>query len=242
MLRFPRCVVAWSAAGILFLFVAAPFHAAADPIPIQIVAGSLEMSGTSGTLSIEGGDRGFTLVGAVGVTGGLFGPFLTCIPCMPGAPISLDAHWSDNDVRGTATFDGVTYAPLGSLSPGAASGILDFTGTAVAPPLEGLAATLAAPFLFSGSFFFPVAGEVSGRVEASLFGSGTATVALGRSAVDNPWSYMNAVYQFEDPDPIPEPGTLMLVGSALAGLAACRRRKTQGRRPGDAGPRHEDTA
>lgn len=230
MPRFPTRVVARPAAGILFLFLAAPFHAAADPIPIHVVAGSLEMSRTSGTLSIEGDDRGFTLVAAVGVTGGLLGPFLTCSPCMPGAPISLDAHWSDNDLRGTATFDGVTYAPLGSLSPGGASGVVDFTGTAVAPPLEGLAATLAAPFLFSGSFFIPVAGEVSGRIEASLVGSGTATVALGRSAVDNPWSYMSAVYQFEDPDPIPEPGTLLLVGSALAGLAARRRRKTQGTR------------
>jgi hypothetical protein len=203
------------------LFVA-PITSSADPVLVQIATGSLNMSGGGGSLSLVG-DHDFTFVGGVSVLGGVFGPTLTCQPCLPGNRISLQALWSGNDLGGTATFEGVTYTQVGSLTPGRAFGTVTFTGGAVAPPLEGLTATLVAPFLFQGMFFFP-AVNATAAASASLIGSGTTTLVLGRQNLEvSSWSYRSAQYEFE---PIPEPGTLMLVGTALAGMAFRPRRRT----------------
>jgi hypothetical protein len=157
----------------------------------------------------------------VSTTGGIFEPRSGCSPCLPGEPISLQAHWLGNDLSGTATFEGATYTQVGSVVPGHAVGSVTFTGSTVAPPMEGLTATLIAPFLFQGMFSFPPSGTTAAAT-ASLMGSGTATLVLGRQNPDvSGWSYRSAVYEFE---PIPEPGTLILVGTALAGLAFRRRR------------------
>jgi hypothetical protein len=217
MLRFSDLVVtSWTVVALLVV----PVASAADPIPVQIVAGSLNMSGTSGSLSLVGDDD-FTFVGGVSIVGGVFGPAMSCLPCLPGNAVSLGAHWLGNDLSGTATFEGVTYTQVGSLAPGHAFGSVTFMqGSAVAPPLQGLTATIIAPFLFQGLFSFPPFNTPS-FMTASLTGSGTASVVLGRANLDIPvWSYSSAVYEFE---PVPEPGTLILFGTALAGPAFRRR-------------------
>jgi PEP-CTERM motif len=140
------------------------------------------------------------------------------------SPVSLQAIWVGNDLRGTATFEGVTYPQVGSLLPGHASGLVEFSGSTTAP-LDGLIASSSAPFLFDGRFFFPSAdpAEPFPATVASLFGSGSATVQFHRPTLDQPWSYHSATYQF-DATPVPEPGTLLLFGTVLAGLASCRRK------------------
>ena len=200
--------------------LASPARSAAEPI--QITAGALQMGPVGGTLTLVGGDR-FTFEGGVSIVGGVFGPRISCSPCAPGAPISLAALWLGNDLPGTATLDGMTYSGVGGLTADRATGIAEFTGSAVAPPLQGLTATVVAPFAFQGQFFFPVSGGTS-RLSESLIGGGTATIGLFRSVETIPWSYQSARYEFEGVDPIPEPGTLLLVGTALAGAALRRRR------------------
>ena len=59
---------------------------------------------------------------------------------------------------------------------------------------------------------------------ASLFGTGTATVGFVRQSSLPAWSYDSALYQFE---PVPEPGTLFLVATTLAGLAVRRRQASE---------------
>jgi hypothetical protein len=208
--------VLWSAIFVAVIGAAPP--AVADPIPVAVTGGSLAMQGGGGTISLVG-DHGFTFNGGVGVTGGIFGPFETCFSCAPGATFSLFAHWLGNDLPGTATFEGVTYEGVGGLQPGRAFGDVTFSGSAIAPSVQALNATVTAPFLFEGHFTFvlPVAAS------ASLSGAGTATVTLRRSTTDLPWSYQSAVYQLQ---PVPELGTMTLAGTSLAGLILRRRRRS----------------
>ena len=210
-------------------FAAVPATVAADPI--QIEQGRLDMVSFAGTLSLVA--TGFTFTSGVGVPGGVFGPWTSCLPCEPGDPISLGAFWGGNDLHGTATFNGVTYEQVGSQLPGRASGSVSFTGPALIAPPAGLTATVTGPFAFQGNFSFPATGG-SPSSSASLFGGGTATIQLARPVEDIGWSYRAAVYEFDQgPAPIPEPGTWLLVSSALAGLAARRRRMRDRAGPSD---------
>jgi hypothetical protein len=216
MSRFSSPLVVICAA---LLVTAAPGRAAADPI--QLTDGRLDIAGLGGTLLLAS-EPGFTFVGGVGVVGGFFGPWVSCLPCAPGSPVNFNATWGGNDLHGTATFNGVTYEGLGSLAPNSPSGLVEFTSTGtVMAPVDGVIATLQAPFDFQGRFFFPGASPES----PTFIGAGTATVTLFRPSNDIPWSFQSAGYQFSDANaPVPEPGTLLLVGTVLAGLAARRRK------------------
>ena len=65
---------------------------------------------------------------------------------------------------------------------------------------------MSAPFLFSGTLRPPDAPTVA------LRGRGTATLTVRRFESD--WIYSSARYEFQ---PVPEPGTMFLLGGGLAG-------------------------
>ena len=136
--------------------------------------------------------------------------------------MSLNAAWSGSDLQGTAIFDGATYTNVGNLIAGSPEGSVAFSGAVAAPSSSGLTGTVSAPFNFVGRFQFPQSGG-SAATTATLFGSGTASVEFFRISTDVPWSYRSAVYQFSDVDPVPEPGTMILVGTAMVGLGLRRR-------------------
>lgn len=194
-----------------------PARSAAEPVSIQIIAGSLDMRSTAGALTLTGDAHGFTLDGSVHAALGIFGPFNTCTPCS-GTTFSLNSLWSGLDLRGAATFQGEFFSPISGFQPEDAFGTVRFFGTAPVPS-EGLTATVAAPFTFRGEITFPASASRP-QTEAHLFGLGTATIQLSRPNTEIGFSYRSAAYEFE---PVPEPGTIVLVGTVLGGLGLRRR-------------------
>jgi hypothetical protein len=161
-------------------------------------------------------------------------------PFPEGTSISLGGVWSPTDLRGgEATFNGVHYPEL-------YFGIGQSGGTFVTPfvTLTGEGAyTVTAPFTFTGFITaFATPNADTAVFTASLVGSGTARAAFfglppenGSPALHSPIDLPGADFQLEyifSPSPIPEPGTWMLLGTGVLGLAAARyraRSKPRGR-------------
>jgi hypothetical protein len=150
--------------------------------------------------------------------------------CRPGTEVSLRALWTGNDLTGRLTFDGRTYNDLGGLNSFAQASI-ELLGFFTAPPMAD-AAEVMAPFRLVGMFDVPNdAGTAS--VRHTLSGAGTAIIDLSRAgnapADDPAWAVDSVRYQFAAAEPVPEPGTMLLVGLGIAGLA----RRAQQRRARD---------
>jgi len=85
--------------------------------------------------------------------------------------------------------------------------------------------TLTNPFLFTGIIRLNIGGGGFGidLLQFNLTGEGIATVVIQRNASP---SFPNS-FRFDFIDPIPEPSTILLLASGLAGLGFFRRRRKQ---------------
>jgi hypothetical protein len=210
----------------LFTIFGWPAIAAADAV--RVTGGELVMTGTVGSMDLTG-ERGFSLSARVSALSGVFDPWSDCVmtpECTPGTVVSLHAFWSGFDIRsGLLTFEGESYQVT---QDGGASVALDFDGSFMAPPF-GSAATVTAPFRLelpsrfnSGSLFFlPYPNNPS---RTFLTGVGTATVALSPWGADFPgaWTVDSVRYEFS---PVAEPGTILMAGLGIAGIARRIRRR-----------------
>ena len=201
----------------LFSVLALPITARADTI--RVTSGSLAMGHLSGPIELMG-ERGFSLSSHVDVVGGIFAPFNQCSfpSCDPGTEVSLRGLWSGNDLTGDLTFEGQTYNDLGGLNS-FTQARLEFTGSFVAPALAPTA-TVTAPFSLAASSFTIPNAAGNAHILHMLLGHGTATIQLSQGFGDDPaWVVDSVRYDFSATDPVPEPGTMLLVGLGIAGAA-----------------------
>jgi hypothetical protein len=196
------------------LIVALGLPSPADADTVQLTGGSLQMVLSVGHVDVVG-ERGFALTSNVNASGGFYAPRMECGAkiCLPGSAVSLRATWGGSDLPGSLSFEGQVYDDLGNLNS-FTSAVIDFTGSFIVPPLAP-SATLTAPFIFDGLFSIPNAANTD-RITHTLTGSGMATVTL--SAPNGEWTADAVRYDLSAGQPIPEPGTWLMVGFGMAAL------------------------
>jgi hypothetical protein len=207
-------------AGVVCL--AAALEATAGPI--NIVSGSLVFPTgeflQTGPLSLVG-TRGFSVMGKVDLGENPFPPFNQCLPFCPSSD-TLDL--GGGRVSGSGFFDtnvtleGRTFLDVGGLQSEAQL-VLGFLGSVFVPEVGQSPIVLSTPFRLQDQesrFVPPGADSVPIR--------GRGVVTIGLEPVSGFWEVQNARYDFS-PQPTPEPATLMLLASGLAGLAFRSRRQ-----------------
>ena len=160
-------------------------------------------------------------------------PIVNCAPCTPGASLDLSTTLTVRDwAAGNATIDGQTYDSVFF------SGAFDFDADSVivpdmapgqsGPDAQGLTRIFGSRFLFTGTLAGFADPSLTGTplFSTDLRGGGIIMAAFSNYPPETGIRVLQLDYHLTN-DPVPEPGSLLLVGSGAAWLAARWRRRRQ---------------
>jgi hypothetical protein len=217
-------------------FPAGAQRAAAAPITVtsgSLLAVNFDVPTSIAPPSTIGGP-GFSFTASLvfDQTSGALQPLAACsVPgCAPGDPISFDAFLStmnaeDGLLDAVLVLNGERVDDFGGGQ--IANNVLTMhlaSERQVPPPFDLSPVTLTAPFDMEGTILLDV-NTPGGRRTFGMDGKGTATLRLTPDATHGLWIAQEIRYVFESPAAIPEPSTVLFLGTGLAALARFRARR-----------------